>query len=216
MRAYLLFALDNGEVRAHSIQNDIDDMSKHQSYQSINMHDNLNGIIPAMCLSRDQKFIFSVGHDGNIFMYDNQTNAKIVTDDYSFDVQLPESISDIYDPSELSLEEQIQRDNLLKHQAAINDKIQLKSENVGDLTMEYLAIKKRNKQLLESIQYKRHEFIFDDRIREAFETFIRNEEQKAYRQVEFDVEKSEIQLKKLKEYFIDVLEEPIMPVSAIR
>lgn len=213
-----MFALDNGEVHAHAIQNDIDDMSKHQSYQSINMHDNLNGMIPAMCLSRDQKFIFSVGHDGNIFMYsyENQTNATTVTRDFLLDVQLPESIPDIYDPSELSLEEQIQRDNLLKHQAAINDKIQCKSENVGDLSMDYLAIKKRNKQLPELVQYKRHEFNFDDRIREALETYIRNEEQKLYREVEFDVEKSEIQLKKLKEYFIDVLEESIIPVSAIR
>lgn len=218
VRNCLLFTLDNGELRVYSIENDIADLSKHQSYQSINMHDNSNGIITTICQSCDRKFIFSAGYDGNIFMYEYQTDANIrkVINDFSLDIQLPASISDMYDPNELSLEMQMQRNVQLKYQEKISDKIQSKLEKLGDLSLEYFGVKKRNKQLPELVQYKRHEFVFDKRITDAFETYLRNEEQKMYREIEFDVEKSMIQVQKLKEYFIDVLEESIISVSAIR
>lgn len=34
------------------------------------MHDNYNGCIPKMILSRDQKMLFTCGHDGNLFSYE--------------------------------------------------------------------------------------------------------------------------------------------------
>lgn len=57
----------NGAIRINKIKEDFRDLS---DYWLLNMHDNLNGIIPSIQFSYDNKMIFSIGHDGNLFSYE--------------------------------------------------------------------------------------------------------------------------------------------------
>lgn len=57
----------NGAIRINKINEDFRDLS---DYWLLNMHDNLNGIIPSIQFSYDNKMIFSIGHDGNLFSYE--------------------------------------------------------------------------------------------------------------------------------------------------
>lgn len=57
----------NGAIRINKIKEDFRDLS---DYWVLNMHDNLNGIIPSIQFSYDSKIMFSIGHDGNLFSYE--------------------------------------------------------------------------------------------------------------------------------------------------
>lgn len=59
--------MHNGAIRINKIKEDFRDLS---DYWLLNMHDNLNGIIPSIQFSYDNKMIFSIGHDGNLFSYE--------------------------------------------------------------------------------------------------------------------------------------------------
>lgn len=62
----LFFAFNNGKIRVTETDVDQSDFSK---FWELSMHDNFNGLIPKLCLSHDQRFLFSCGSDGNIFAY---------------------------------------------------------------------------------------------------------------------------------------------------
>lgn len=40
------------------------------------MHDSFNGVIPKLCLSHDQRFLFSCGTDGNLFVFKLNLNEE--------------------------------------------------------------------------------------------------------------------------------------------
>lgn len=80
----------NGAIRINKIKEDFRDLS---DYWLLNMHANLNGIIPSIQFSYDSKIMFSVGHDGNLFSYELNIpleRVKTVT------TTLPEKVISIF------------------------------------------------------------------------------------------------------------------------
>jgi len=64
---HLLFGMDNGCVRIQPIHNN--DPGLMGPYWSLPMHDNDCGAVTQLSSSFDDKFIFSVGCDGNFFVF---------------------------------------------------------------------------------------------------------------------------------------------------
>jgi len=64
---HLIFGMDNGCVRIQPIHND--DAGLMGPYWSLSMHDNDYGAVTQLASSFDDKYLFSVGRDGNFFAF---------------------------------------------------------------------------------------------------------------------------------------------------
>jgi len=64
---HLVFGMDNGCVRIQPIHNN--DPGLMGPYWSLPIHDNDYGTVTQLASSFDDKFIFSVGRDGNFFAF---------------------------------------------------------------------------------------------------------------------------------------------------
>lgn len=210
---YALFAFDNGEMRLYEQYDDIGYLSN--SYQLIRMHDNGKGAIPAVCHSFDQRFIFSIGHDGNIFMYEwRLRESATVGQASSPERQLPNSIADSIES--LSLEEQKQESNRRRRQAEINEKKSMKMEQLSGFVTHFQEIKSRNNKLPQHLKLTRVQLELDERITENFQMDVEEERRQLRRTIEFDVEKTKLQLQKLTNFFIDSMEDRLLTVTGIR
>ena len=73
--------MDNGCVRIQPIHND--DAGLMGPYWSLSMHDNDYGSVTQLASSFDDKFLFSVGRDGNFFAFsvidDKKAEQEIAT-----------------------------------------------------------------------------------------------------------------------------------------
>lgn len=59
--------MQDGTIRVNKVNpQDFRDLS---DYWTLAMHENLNGFVPRMAFSYDEKYFFSCGHDGNVFAY---------------------------------------------------------------------------------------------------------------------------------------------------
>lgn len=63
---YLIIGMGNGKIRINFCKENWRDLS---DYWLLSMHDNFFGRIPAIKFSYDNKFLFSIGADGNLFVY---------------------------------------------------------------------------------------------------------------------------------------------------
>lgn len=63
---YLIMGMADGKIRINHLNGNWRDLS---DFWLLSMHDNFFGKIPALKFSFDNKFLFSVGSDGNIFSY---------------------------------------------------------------------------------------------------------------------------------------------------
>ena len=60
--------MDNGVVRIHPLDGRID-FEHFSSYWALNVHDNQHGGIRHIKTSFDDKYVFTVGMDGNFFVF---------------------------------------------------------------------------------------------------------------------------------------------------
>lgn len=58
--------MGDGKIRINRLKEDWQDLT---DYWLLGMHDNFFGRIPSIQFSFDNKFLFSVGADGNLFAY---------------------------------------------------------------------------------------------------------------------------------------------------
>lgn len=64
---FKIISLSNGSIRV--VKTNCDDFLDMSNYWQLSMHDNDNGVVPCLCLSQDEKYLYSCGHDGNVFVY---------------------------------------------------------------------------------------------------------------------------------------------------
>ena len=63
----MAMGLQNGAVRVQNMQKTT--LEKLDSYWFLNVHDNHAGLVRDISISFDNKFLMSVGEDGNIFIF---------------------------------------------------------------------------------------------------------------------------------------------------
>lgn len=107
--------MQTGQIRINAVKPDFRELN---DFWLISMHDNLNGVIPRVFTSRDGKWFFSIGHDGNIFYYHWWGPIVERVCDPPRRFKAPSSIPrDIEDPNHLSLEQVKIQENLVKLRA---------------------------------------------------------------------------------------------------
>ncbi|XP_064214804.1 cilia- and flagella-associated protein 44 isoform X1 [Tribolium castaneum] len=207
-RKYLIFAMENGEIRVNKIKDgDYHDLS---DYWSLAMHDNQNGFVPNMCFSYDEKFFFTCGHDGNVFSYTFQPDDDdyIPPEDYPIveeRTSFPNSVPDEANYDKLSLEQA----SLKKEQDRI-DRLAAKHreiyrEKLRKLRERFFKLLKRNKKLLPSQMIPVEDLEVDKRVTDYLDYKLEEEQALVKRKLAFDVQKSELRMNKLRNYFIDNL-----------
>lgn len=209
--------MQNGILRIHRINsNNFRDLS---DYWELSMHCNANGIITAIKLSFDKKFLYTIGADGNIFSYN--LNIDIIIDDemnaiqpISIDMNF-EEVSDIYDFNCLSLEQEKQKNNADAHQKIIDLRKNQVYNVIEQFATDYRDITERNKILVKSQQIALDQMDLDGRITEHLQCELQELRDIECRKMAFDVEKTKIRAKKVRTAFLSSIQNLPVRVDAI-
>lgn len=73
---FVLFGMENGVVRIHPVhgKNVLDSLT---TYWALHAHDSQYGAITAIRTSFDDQYVFTVGADGNFFVYNFKSDATL-------------------------------------------------------------------------------------------------------------------------------------------
>lgn len=72
---YMVFGMNDGTIRIYNRKKDFKDFT---DYWKLYMHDNLKGNVNCIKFSYDKKNFFSIGADGNFFVYDWNAPVEVV------------------------------------------------------------------------------------------------------------------------------------------
>ncbi|XP_036151277.1 cilia- and flagella-associated protein 44 [Monomorium pharaonis] len=203
-RKYLFLGMEHGQIRVCKWKpQNYTDLS---DYWILPMHDNYNGYIPKIILSHNQKMLFTCGHDGNLFSYeikDDTPLERIEFEKIKRILSLPyTSIEDIEEIDYPSLEETIQQIEYDRIATAAKQSKQQTLEILFTLSEEYRKIVERNNALPKSHQITYKEWELDPRITVDLNKELDTEIAVVREKLAFKVEKSELGLQKLVEYFV--------------
>ncbi len=150
----------NGVIRVQPIpESKLLEDSKH--FWSYGFHDNEYGSITNICLSYDEKFLFSAGNDSNIFgvlfnsTLDDLEKASHQKIRITCKVEFKEC-ADIDDASAYSLEEAKQKSEHDKMLAVAEAKKQDMRNKIGDLRKIYKDLLVKNDQLVPRIKLSKN------------------------------------------------------------
>ncbi|XP_025994269.1 cilia- and flagella-associated protein 44 isoform X2 [Solenopsis invicta] len=203
-KKYLFLAMEHGQIRVCRWKpENYTDLS---DYWILPMHDNCNGYIPKMVLSHNQKMLFTCGYDGNLFSYeinDDTPFEEIEFEKTKGTLSLPHtSIEDIEEIDHKSLEEMIQQAEYDRIATAVKQNKYRTLEILLKLSEEYSKIVERNNALPKSHQISYKELELDPRITADLNKELDVEMATVREKLAFKVEKSELGLQKLVEYFV--------------
>lgn len=208
--------MQHGQIRVVKVNPD--DFKDLSDYWQISMHDNLNGFIPKMCFSYDEKLFFSCGHDGNIFSYiynpeyqDYVTAPKIIEPEPPTYVV----VEDVVDYKTLSLEEEIVKRELDRRERVANANKNAVLNKIDELRKQFEELLVRNSKLLPTQIIPREDLEIDPRVTEDLQRIIDEEMELEKRKLAYQVEKSEVAMKKLMKYCTDPLDVFPFTISAI-
>lgn len=210
--AYCILGMGDGKIRINRMKKgDWRDLS---NYWMLSMHDNFFGKIPAIRFSYDDKFMFSIGSDGNLFSYNWNLPVKPVR--AMTPISLPKDIPivhDIDDPDFLSLEQVKEKENFEKQEKLLTDKKAQVLVTISRLRSEFEEIAAKNALLPDSQKLTNDEMILDKRISNDLQQKLDIQMEIVRRKKEFDFEKAKLAGKKLIEHFIEPIYFPIQVIG---
>lgn len=117
---YCILGMGDGRIRINRMKKDWRDLS---NYWILSMHDNFYGEIPTIKFSYDDKYLFSIGVDGNLFAYNWNLPVKEVrvVPPTALPNDIP-TVFDIEDPNYLSLEQEKEKENFEFQEKMLCDK----------------------------------------------------------------------------------------------
>ncbi|XP_043512128.1 cilia- and flagella-associated protein 44 isoform X2 [Frieseomelitta varia] len=166
-------------------------------------HDYYNGHISNILLSYNKKILLTCGHDGNIFAFkinDDTSLEEHEVPKLEDSLFIPKSVEDIEDADYPNLEEVITKIEQDRIFAVAEEKKKQILEIIRDLTEEFVKITTRNKYLLHSQQIP--QFELDPRIVEDLKQQLNIHTTLTQQKLEFEVEKSKLELQKLMDHFV--------------
>ncbi|KAK2582044.1 hypothetical protein KPH14_002749 [Odynerus spinipes] len=206
---YLFLGMEHGEIRVCRINPE--DHTDLSDYWILPMHDNYNGYISKMLLNYDHTMLFTCGHDGNLFSY--IINDDTADDTTEIDIPQPSApmrslddlhdIEDIEEPEYPTLEDVIVKTEHDRVATLAKEKKARTLEMLHELIRDYSTILDRNRSLLKSQQIPRENFELDPRITADLNEQLKIEMNLVHKKEAFQVEKSELGLKKLMDHFIE-------------
>lgn len=191
-----------------------DDPRDLVNYWQLGMHDN-GEIITSITFSFDRSFLFSSGEDGNLFQY--KWNGDKVSRDVAPHPWIPiEELPDddaAGDEELLSSEEEKRKRNADERHLICDVEKKKVITVLEEYKERFSKIWEQNESLSESQRLPEEAFELDQRITEDLNSSIERRTKTAQREMEYDVEKVQIAVKKLKSYFTDCLD--LFPVKVL-
>lgn len=211
---YLIFGMGDGSIRVNRTKEDFRDLNE---YFTLNMHYNLNGKVSGLAFSNDNRYLFSVGTDGNLFAYKwySSTAPTAPPKPKSQEMPIP-CVEDIEDPTFLSLEQQkIKQENDRKAKL-LNDQKNDILNTVADYRKQFEQILARNLALPESQRFTMEDFTLDERITADLKQELEEKMDLVRRKTAFDVEKARLSGEKLRKFFLEEMEHAPIEVLGVR
>lgn len=206
--------MQDGSIRINRVRQNHRDLS---DYWSLTMHDNANGVIHDMCVSYDRQYMFSSGADGNIFSYKWNIPIQSAHQPHKLvPVPLPTSkIMDIIEPLALSLEEQKQKNNKDVRAKIANDRKAKVVAIIEEHKKTFFELMSRNEKLVPTQQIDRSEMGLDSRISSNLQASLKERAQLVKRKLAFNLERNRLLVHKVRQYFIEPLEDLVTEVHAM-
>ncbi|XP_067625340.1 cilia- and flagella-associated protein 44 [Eurosta solidaginis] len=213
---YLIFGLVDGKLRINRTNpNDFTDLREFRLFP---MHDSFNGIITRILSSFDGQYIFSFGHDGNIFCY-NWFGPKVVSGG-PLDVAMYSNLKDFHaedidDPEYPSLEqEKIYAELKRKEEAAAAHDRKVLGQ-IGELQLKFDEIKSDMQSLDEELKIPIRNLLLDERITKQIKYELQAELDDVRDDLAYDLEVAEVGKTKLYNHFLKKLDHIPITVSSI-
>lgn len=227
--------MQDGAIRINKMNRE--DFRNLSDYWRLPMHDNLNGYISKMCFSYDEKYLFSCGHDGNVFAYkwlpSEKEYRKDMANRMTTSAKYTRVVLDEMGYEMASLEEamiQAEKERIDKladdRKNVILSKISKLESRFQILLVRYILFELcayihddyhfRNSNLLPSQVVPDHQLELDPRVTKDLIDKLETELKLVFRKLEFSVRKSELGMKKILSHFLDPLESFPIAVRGIR
>lgn len=213
----MIFGLVNGKVRINRIMpNDFTDL---RDYRLFPMHDSHNGIITRILPSYDGNYIFTVGHDGNIFCY-NWHGPKVMhggpLETVAFAILRDLHADDIDDPKFPTLEqEKIFAEIKRKEEAALAHDRKVLAQ-IGELQVKFNDIKDDMVTLEDELILPHKNLLLDERITKQIRDELQAELDDVRDDLAYDLEVADVGKNKLYDHFLKKLDHVPITVSGIR
>lgn len=217
--AYLVFGMSNGMIRVTKINPmDPTDLSDHWQ---LGMHDN-EGLVTSIAFSHDRAYLFTSGGDGNLFQYQwhGDSPVQVVTTKPWKPLIEEEWIDDdddaAGDQQMLSSEEEKRKRNADDRHSVCDAEKRKVLAVLAECKERFSRIWEHNQALAESQRLDDAVFELDPRITSDLNATLERKMKMAQREMEYDVERTQIGVRKLKQYFIDCLDSFPVQVLGIR
>ncbi|KAK2814871.1 hypothetical protein Q7C36_023137 [Tachysurus vachellii] len=224
VRQLLLCGMEDGSIRAYPLETGELQPMHMQAYWALGVHDGRCGSLQQLRVSHDSCFVLSTGADGSIFSFrllkteemellPEKAHAKLPS--LHLDLDTEPAPLDIDDPAADSIETAKQKQEFNRRLQAAELSKQERRKRIGELRIQFKALKELNQSLPEHVRLKPSEMEFDPRFRLEIER--RNAEKLAEvrRELAWESEKQRIGLQKLKERFVDSVVCELVTVCAI-
>ncbi|NXA93872.1 CFA44 protein, partial [Melanocharis versteri] len=204
--------MKDGSLRAYPL-NDADlSADTLKNYWYLNVHDNDNGQIRAICCSHDDVCLITCGGDGNIFTFDIWSDEdlpkelKVTIPPPRSGLEKEKATEDIKDPDAYTIEEYKQKKEHERKMKEAEEKKNKKREELSALRHDFVFLLQKNQELPKHMQLHREEFEMDRRIFEELDRQRLQRIQLVQKQLAWEHEKQLIGLQKLQTQFRDFLE----------
>ncbi|XP_028405556.1 cilia- and flagella-associated protein 44-like [Dendronephthya gigantea] len=216
---FVLFGMENGVVRIHPVhgKNVLDSLT---TYWALHAHDSQHGSITAIRTSFDDQYVFTVGADGNFFVYNFMSDAtlkeskpiqqmgipRIQTVIGEDGQEVPKTIDDIDDPNYYSIEIEKQKAEHDKMVKIAEEKKQNVRRGIAKLRRSFKSLLVQNKSLPEYLRIKAQELEIDPEIRKQQEIETAEKIDLVRKELAWESEKYSIGLRKLRDRFQSMME----------
>lgn len=204
----------NGKIRIN--RKNPNDFTDLRNYRLLNMHDPINGNIPCLILNHDGKYLFTIGHDGNVFVY--EWFGPQVGVNKSKTVLMPKKVipaEDINNREHPSLEQEKiyaeikrQEEAAAAHNRKVLSDIEMLQKKFDELLLS-------NEAMHDDLRIPQHELLLDQRITNQIKDELQAELDDVRDDLAFDLEVVQVGKQKLYEYFFKRLDHIPIKISGI-
>lgn len=199
------------------------------SFLQVDAHDCVSGRVSGVSMSSSQAVLCTTAHDGNVIFHSinlalgkdfsgpnvsardvdevaGQTQSFIEVADPSLSPALNVSAdepTDIIDSKVYSIEEARQKQEYDDQVAAAQQKKMQVRSQIEQLRQEFSALLKKNSEAEPSKRLPREAFELDPKLRQQLEAEAEKQVEAVRKEMAYDTEKTELQLKKLRARFLD-------------
>ncbi|CAF0711556.1 unnamed protein product [Brachionus calyciflorus] len=207
---YAIIGEKNGLIRI----NPLDESKKIENikhYWSYGYHDTDYGHVTHVSLSYNEKFLFSVGADSNIFgilfnsSLEDLEKAKAEKIKVTYKVPVQDAV-DIDDPQAYSIEQAKQKSEHDKMISIAEAKKAEMRQKINGLRKMFKDLSTKNDQLVPRLKLNKDEFLLEESIKQQVVNQINEKIDITYRELAWNSEKCRLMLEKVQSTFKDVID----------